>query len=119
MAEADGDRLDLESITRYMIKTDNPTVGLEHVDSYVKRTKAAIGLSKAKAANVIAYILLGGLVVSLPLYIVALAIMPTGSYEQLALVFGKWYDVVAPLAGAIIGALFGMSLASRRSEDKG
>jgi hypothetical protein len=32
-------------------------------------------------------------------------------------VFGKWYDVVAPLVGAVIGALFGMTIASRQREE--
>ena len=83
---------------------------------YVKRTKATIGLSKAKAANIVAYMLVGGLVSSLLLYVLAVALAPAEASEQIAAVFNKWYDVVAPLAGAVIGALFGMSIANRRDE---
>lgn len=118
MAETEGDIFDLESTTTYVRRDDSPAVGLEHIDNYVRRTKADIVLSKAKAANIISYILLGGLVLSLPLYIIAIAIMPIEHAPQLASVFGKWYDVVAPLAGAVIGGLFGMSIANRRNASK-
>jgi hypothetical protein len=119
MTPADRDVIQIESAEDYLrrveLPIDNtPPLNEENVSDYIKRAQATIGMTKARTANSIAYILLGGVVLSLPVYVVAIAVLPTGHYEQLASVFSKWYDVVAPLAGAVIGGLFGLSVANRR-----
>lgn len=116
MAETNGDRIDLEPTDQYVRKTDVGLLGLESIDAYLRRVKAEIKMSRARAANVVAYILVAGLVFSLPLYVLAVAVVSGDVSEDLAAVFTKWYDVVAPLIGAVIGALFGMSIASRRTD---
>lgn len=116
MAETGGDHIDLEPTDQYLRKTDVGLLGLESIDAYVRRVKARIKLSRARAANVVAYILVGGVVFSLPLYVLAVALVTGDVSEDLATVFTKWYDVVAPLLGAVIGALFGMSIATRQRD---
>ena len=110
---------DLESTDDYVRPLENGMLQLEPVDSYVKRVTADIKLSKAKAANWIGYILVLGVVTSLYLYVWAVMNSERDVAEQLERVFFKWYDVVAPLLGAVIGAMFGMSIASRQKDDSG
>jgi hypothetical protein len=118
MAAADRDAIELEPTTEYLRRVELPVdtrpMNEENTSDYIKRVQATIGVTKARTANVVAYILLGGVVLSLPIYVVALAVLPVGHSEQLATVFAKWYDVVAPLAGAVIGGLFGLSIADKR-----
>jgi hypothetical protein len=118
MAGADTDNADLERANEYLHDADGNLVGLEHVDAYVKRVKAKINLSRAQAANVVAYMLVGGFVLSLPLYACSVALMTAEHGDRVATVFTRWYDVIAPLVGAVIGGLFGMSIAGRQGGDK-
>jgi len=117
MDGVDGDNIDLEPTNQYLRKVESGVLGLEPVDAYVKRVKARINLSNAQAANVAAYMLVGGVVLSLPLYVLAVVLVTRESSGEIATVFTKWYDVVAPLAGAVIGALFGMRVASRERDN--
>jgi hypothetical protein len=119
MAAVDRDAIEIEPATDYLRRADFPEdntrpLNEENTSDYIQRVQATIGVTKARTANVVAYILLGGVVLSLPVYVVAITVLPVGHYEQLATVFGKWYDVVAPLAGAVIGGLFGLTIADRR-----
>lgn len=116
MSKAGSGKVDLESIDQYLRGPERSPVELEPTAGYFRRVRAQINLSKARAANIVAYVLVTGLVASLPLYILAVWIAPTDSSELLSVVFTKWYDVVSPLLGAVIGALFGMSIASRRKD---
>ena len=118
MAGADADNTDLERTSEYLRDADGSLVGLEPVDSYVRRVKAKIHLSRAHAANVVAYLLVGGFVLSLPLYALAVGLMTTEASQRVVTVFTRWYDVVAPLVGAVIGGLFGISIAGRQGEEK-
>jgi hypothetical protein len=94
-------------------------VDLEPTDAYIRRTKADVHRSKAQAANRVALVLVLGLVLSLPLYIVMIGLFPsevtTAHFER---VFIKWYDVMSPLVGAVIGALFGLSLSDRKGREE-
>jgi|GEM_PF-3530539 hypothetical protein len=119
MTSADEPRIDIESTDDYVRPAQNGILQLEPVDSYVKRVTANIKLSKAKAANWIGYTLVFGVVSSLYLYVWAVMASERDVSEQLATVFSKWYDVVGPLLGAVIGALFGMSIASRQQDEAG
>jgi hypothetical protein len=95
------------------------SVGLEPLDAYVTRSKAQRELVKARTAGRVALILVSGLVLSLPLYVFAMALSLSGIdfSDRITTVFTKWYDVMAPLVGAVIGALFGLSIANRRGGD--
>ena len=80
-------------------------VDLEALDAYIRRAKADVHRSKARAANWVALILVLGLVLSLPFYAVAIASVssePTATHVER--IFLKWYDVVSPLVGAVVGA---------------
>jgi uncharacterized integral membrane protein len=116
MPAVDSRKMDLESIDQYIRGPDRRPVELEATEGYLRRVRAQINLSKSRAANIVAYALVAGIVASLPLYVVAVCLMPAVSVDVLSVVFTKWYDVVAPLMGAVIGALFGMSIASRRRD---
>ena len=113
---AGGDHLDLESIDDYLRTDGNGTIGLESPDVYLKRVKAAIKLSKARAANIVALVLVIGVVLSLPLHAVTLFLTSPDAYKEVNDVFSKWYDVVVPLLGVVIGAMFGISIASREKD---
>jgi hypothetical protein len=94
-------------------------VDVEPTDAYVKRARADVHRSKARAANWVALILVLGLVLSLPFYVVAIASLssePTATHIER--IFLKWYDVVSPLVGAVIGALFGLSFSERGREER-
>lgn len=109
--------IDLESTERYLQLPGESVLQLEPVDVYVGRVKAHISLSKARAANQVAHVLVWGLVLSLPLNALVIGFGRPEASTEIAGVFTKWYDIVAPLLGAVIGALFGLSIASRSRED--
>ena len=91
-------------------------VDLEETDPYLKRVVADMRRSRARTADRVAIILVSAVVLSLPLYVIAVALAGTVDEDDLARIFGKWYDVVSPLLGAAIGALFGIAIA-RPSQD--
>ena len=97
MATQNGENIDVEPNEHYVQLVEHGRLGLEPIDVYVRRVKAEIRLSKARAANTVAYILVGGVVLSLPLFLVAALWVNKDSAEVVANVFEKWYDVVAPL----------------------
>jgi hypothetical protein len=78
---------------------------VDHVESYFRQTSAVIDRGRAWTANLVAILLVAGLLLSLPLYILALLVKPEAA-TQLAVVFERWYAVVSPLAGAAIGVYF-------------
>jgi hypothetical protein len=89
-------------------------VDLEATDAYLRRAKADVHRSKARAANSVALILVLGLIVSLPFYVLALSVFPSEvAGAHLERIFMKWYDVVSPLVGAVIGALFGLTFSDK------
>lgn len=89
-------------------------VDLEATDAYLTQVKAEVHRSKARAANWVALILVLGLVISLPLNVVAMAmICGEGTATHLDRVFQRWYDILAPLVGAVVGYLFGISVSER------
>jgi hypothetical protein len=112
-------KLDLEGTDKYEAKSPNGEVGLEATNSYLRRARADVHRSKAKAANWVALILVFGLVLSLPFYVIAIGLFTseTGA-AHIERIFLKWYDVVSPLVGAVVGALFGLSLSDRGREDR-
>jgi ABC-type spermidine/putrescine transport system permease subunit II len=92
---------------------------LEATDAYLKRAKADAHRSKTRAANWVALILVLGLVMSLPVYVIALASLSADTAStNLDRIFLKWYDVVSPLVGAVIGALFGLTFSERDRADR-
>ncbi len=101
------------------LKVQGGEVDLEATDAYVKRARADVHRSKARAANWVALILVLGLVLSLPFYVVAIASLssePTSTHIER--IFLKWYDVVSPLVGAVVGALFGLSFSEKGREER-
>jgi hypothetical protein len=99
----------------YLSPCDSNEVGLESPDNYLKRVRADKEREKAKVANWVALILVSGLVLSLPFYVFTIWLVGAESTD-VEEIFGKWYDVTAPLVGAVIGALFGLSIANRNSD---
>lgn len=94
-------------------------VDLEATDVYLKRAKADVHRSKARAANSVALILVLGLVLSLPFYVLAIAsVSSEATATHLERIFVKWYDVVSPLVGAVVGALFGLTFSDRGREER-
>lgn len=96
-----------------------PEVELEATDRYLKRVVADIRRSRARTADRVAMTLVIAVVGSLPLYVLAIALVGSIDEDDLTRIFGKWYDVVSPLLGAAIGALFGIAIANpNRDQDK-
>src|SRR5262249_1132250 len=114
MADEHRGDVDLESTPSQ--KGEGGLVSLEPVDGYVRRVRAEIRLSWVRAANVVAYILVAGVVGSLPLYVLAVGWLGEAWSKDAVPVFTKWYDVVSPLLGAVIGALFGITIATRQRD---
>lgn len=91
---------------------------LEETDPYLKRVVANIRQSRARTADRVALILVSAVALSLPLYVIAIALVGTVTEDDLTRIFGKWYDVVSPLLGAAIGALYGIAIARPSHEDR-
>lgn len=92
-------------------------LNLEQTDPYLKRVVADMRRSRSHTADRVAIILVSAVVLSLPLYVIAVALVGTVDEDDLTRIFGKWYDVVSPLLGAAIGALFGIAIARPSPED--
>lgn len=89
----------------------------EPTGTYLQRVDAEIKRSKARTADTVAIILLGALVASLPLSLLAIWLIPEHA-DQATNAFDRWYNVVGPLAGAAIGAYFVASSSHRdRTKD--
>jgi hypothetical protein len=78
---------------------------LDLVEGFLSRTPAVIERGRARTANLVAILLVSGLLTSLPLYMIAVLCNPQAA-QSLASVFDKWYAIVSPLAGAAIGAYY-------------
>lgn len=101
------------------VAQDKKEVDLEATDAYLRRAKADAQRLKARATNWIALILVIGLVLSLPLQVVAVAWFPgEAKVSQLEHVFERWYDVLTPLVAAVVGALFGLGLSERANSQR-
>ena len=87
-------------------------VELEETDQYLRRTVAEIRRARFRTADRVASTLVFAVVGSLPLYVLAAALAGTIEKDGLERIFDKWYDVVSPLLGAAIGALFGIAIAN-------
>lgn len=83
-----------------------------------RRVQQTIEIGRAHTANVLAYMLVGGAVFSLLVYLLTLWIVlssggtDNGTETGLAMdavhrVFDKWYAIISPLAGAAVGAYYG------------
>ena len=91
-------------------------IDLEQPDLYLRQVRAEIKKSKTRAANWVAIILVIGVVAAVFVHVAALLL--GAPPEEMDAVFDNWYHVVSPLLGVVIGALFGMTLASRRETDE-
>ena len=111
------DPIDKEDTNQYLRRLDNGLVDLEPQTSYLQRAKVAMNMSKTRAANWVAIILVVGLVLSLPLSVFAMLKVDAEQAKLIESVFDRWYDVVAPVLGAVVGALFGISIAGRQKGD--
>jgi hypothetical protein len=78
---------------------------VDKVEGYLTQTPAFIERGRARTANLVALLMVIGLLVSLPLYLLAVFLKPDAA-SALASVFDKWYSIVSPLAGAAIGAYY-------------
>lgn len=88
------------------------SVDLEPAESYVKKVRADVTRSKANAAIWVTVILAVGMVVSLPIYLIAILLVENEQNQLVAQVFGEWYRTVSPILAAAVGALLGVSLAT-------
>jgi hypothetical protein len=114
MGDQAGENVDLEATGQFAARAPGGRVDLEATDVYLRRAKADVHRSKARAANRVALILVLGLVLSLPFYIVVIASLPSeATTTHLERIVLRWYDVVSPLVGAVIGALFGLTFSDR------
>ena len=99
----------------YVSPYSTNALGLESPNNYLKRIRADKEKEKAKVANWVAIILVSGMVLSLPFYVFTVWLIGSDS-TNVNEIFEKWYDVTAPLVGAVIGALFGLSIANKTSD---
>ena len=92
---------------------------LEPIKPYLKRVAADIRRSRARTANRVAMTLVYAIVGSLPLYVVAAAVVGSADVDTLTRIFDKWYSIVSPLVGTAIGTLFGIAIARTGPERAG
>jgi hypothetical protein len=78
---------------------------VERVQSFLRQTPAVIERDRARTANLVALLLVSGVLISLPVYMIALLVRPDAA-ASLATVFERWYAIVSPLAGAALGAYY-------------
>lgn len=82
-------------------------IDLESTEQFYRHDiPALIRRDKARTANKLAMVLVVGVVLSLPLYLVSVWLAPDGA-DRFAIVFEKWYAIISPLAGTAIGAYYG------------
>jgi len=86
---------------------------IDPIDAYLRETPAVIERQRASTANIVAILLVVGVVASLPLHVLAVWLSPDAT-DALTTVFEKWYAMVSPLAGAAVGAYYVSRSASRR-----
>lgn len=70
-------------------------IDLEETDPYLKRVVADMRRSRARAADLVAIILVSAVVLSLPLFVVAIALVGTVDENDLTRIFGRWYCVAS------------------------
>src|SRR5687767_4805651 len=80
-------------------------IDVEPVDQFL-RHEQHLEREKAKTANLLALLLVGGVLGSLPIYLVAVWILPQ-AVDRFASGFDKWLTLVSTLAGTAIGAYYG------------
>jgi hypothetical protein len=84
---------------------------LEPSHKYLRHdVHARIQHERAKTANLVAVMLVAGVVLSLPVFLLSAWTKP----DQIELtkgIFDKWYSIVSPLAGTAIGAYYGSRFA--------
>jgi hypothetical protein len=87
--------------------SDPIVVDIEPTDSaYRQNVHWRILREREKTANIVALILVWGVVLSLPVYLTVVLIRPDQS-DKVSPIFDKWYTVISPLVGAAIGAYYG------------
>ena len=92
---------------------------VEAPENYIRKAHADVKRSEAKTARLVAIVLVLALVVSFPLQLAIFLIEPS-SMDRVEPVFRRWYDIVAPLVGMVIGGIFGLvggTARNRPSED--
>ena len=78
---------------------------VDPVENYLRRVPVEMERDRSKTANLVALLLVGGVVASLPCHLWALWLLPS-SADPIAKVFEQWNAIVSPLAGAAIGAYY-------------
>ena len=82
-------------------------VDLESTEQFYRHDiSELIRHDRARTANLLALVLVVGVVLSLPLYLGSVWLVPEGG-DRLAGIFDKWYAIISPLAGTAIGAYYG------------
>lgn len=96
-------------------RTESITIDhLEPPDRYFRQdVSALIAHGKARTANLVAVVLVTGVVLSLPLYLLVVWCGPT-YVQHSGVVFDKWYSIMSPLAGTAIGAYYGARIGEAR-----
>ncbi len=92
--------------------TESFEMDLEPAGPYLRHDiPALIQHERAKTANLVALILVAGVVLSLPTFVIAAWIKPDG-IEVTRAIFDKWYAIISPLVGTAIGAYYGSRFGS-------
>lgn len=74
----------------------------------VKRLPMKLPYMRALVSHVIAVILVGGLVLSIILYVILVCKYPE-QLKSIETAFEKWYSIMGPFAGLALGAYYGES----------
>lgn len=89
---------------------------LEPAEHYL-RHEMRMQREKARTANLVALVLVVGVIGSLPLYLLSIWLKPDVA-ERFMMGFDKWLTIVSTLAGTAIGAYYGARIEKNRPEVK-
>ena len=89
-------------------------VDLEPSGKYL-RHEQRLEQSKTRTANVLAIILVAGIIASLPLYLLAVWLAPSMA-ERFTVGYEKWITIVGTLAATAVGTYYGVRMQRQNRE---
>lgn len=78
----------------------------------IKQLPIKLHYMRALVSHIIAGVLVGGLVLSIILYVVLVCVYPEQE-KFIETAFEKWYNIMSPFAGMALGAYYGASKNNR------